>query len=245
MKTKLLSLALALAGSLIVSQSMATVIVDDVFDSSDGWAKTNPDGKPGGWWPNASGNAGLTPVVGTSFFVMTANPDRQYLTKTFTSANFTAEGQAIFGGSNDYKIIAGTYTVSVYVGAAEAAPFAGASRYNAYLTAGGSTVDDRIAATSSVKTPVPGAAEWQEWTFTFVIDEDTVTQGGANVIGQSLGGFVDIRSSWSSEPGLSTYIATDGFKITYTAIPEPAESAMMLGAVVLLVMGLMRYRRRR
>lgn len=239
MKTKLLSLALALAGSLIVSQSMATVIVDDVFDSGDGWAKTNVNGNNGGWWPTAS--AGLTPVVGTSFFAITANPDRKYLTKTFTSANFTAEGQAIFGGSNDYKIIAGTYTVSVYVGAAEATPFPAVNRYNAYLTAGGSAFTDRIVATSSVKTPVPGAAEWQEWTFTFVIDEDTVTQGGANVIGQSLGGLVDIRASY--EP--STFIATDGFKITYTAIPEPAESAMMLGAVVLLVMGLMRYRRRR
>jgi MYXO-CTERM domain-containing protein len=240
MKAKSLSLALAfaLAGSFSLSQAQSIVIVDDLFDSGGGWSQSSPTSIQG-WWPSSS--SGLTAEVGNTFFTVSANTNRQYITKAFTEASFTTAGQAAFGGTNDYKIMAGTYTVSVYVGASASVAFTDSANYRIYLTAGGNAFEDRILATSSVKTPNPGAGEWQEWTFTFVIDETTQSQAGTQAIGQTLGGLVDIRATYSP----STYIATDGFKITYTPIPEPSETAMGLGAIALLAIGLLRYRRRR
>ncbi len=231
MKTMKRLMAYAALTAALLSNIQAAspiVIVEDLFDGYNANIAWTAVANTGGFWSATQG--GLTPQIGANYYNIWNTPAWQRYQKSFTESNFTDEGKAVFGGSNDYKFLAGTYEVTMYLGLSsqDGVQFS-SSGLIAYLSImSGAPSGDRIYSTAKDTSAIPNAGEWVEWTFTFDIDENTLTENGTLVLGQSMGGYVQIQGAGTN------YIAVDGFKVTYTPVPEAAHAAVLLGALVLV-----------
>lgn len=182
---------------------------------------------PYGWNYNATGifYTTLTDIAGGT---LTPTAGDRFLTVSIGASNSTTGASIIF---QDVAIAAGTYSVSFDIAGLSGKTF----NPPGYLMLLADTNNNGLYGFSErISTTVydrPDVSEggWHSWTYTFTITDDSLTTGGASVIGSDLG-FVVLSSAANNG------FAFDNLSISYTsAIPEPASAAALVGVAFLMV----------